>query len=114
MSGKSPFIFNFCKPHILTPPTYTHRYDTDDSWIDDSELVMQQEERDECAATITQHQGFFVNTGELQVTSNYGGRTLHVEKSAKKKDRPQLEKKSTEKKMDKSVTTTSQTQKPKK
>jgi len=74
---------------------------------------MQQEERDECAATITQHQGFFVNTGELQVTSSYG-RAQHVEeKSAKKKEKLR-EKKSTEKKMDKSVTTSSQTQKPKK
>lgn len=31
---------------------------------------MQQEERDECAATQTQHEGFFVNTGEMQVTTS--------------------------------------------
>jgi len=41
----------------------------DDSFIDDSELVAQIEQRDESAATRTKHGGFFVSTGELQVQS---------------------------------------------
>jgi hypothetical protein len=39
----------------------------DDSFIDDSELVAQIEQRDESFATRTKHGGFFVSTGELQV-----------------------------------------------
>ena len=41
----------------------------DDSFIDDSELVAQIEQRDESAATRTKHGGFFVSTGELKVQS---------------------------------------------
>lgn len=41
----------------------------DDSFIDDSELVAQIEQRDESAAIRTKHGGFFVSTGELQVQS---------------------------------------------
>ena len=42
-------------------------YEDDDGFIDDSELVHQEEERDRCASTKTRHQGFFVSTGILEV-----------------------------------------------